>query len=189
MAYAIHSESSLWLYPYFELPDGLLWQLCEYGADEPRVKWSAMYDQEALYFIVSDTESPGQLSSESPLCRIDIKIEPRRLWPCKHFRFDTESEEKLVERIDWVSPERAEGRIIREYGVGNVAVRIPFERIWWSTEVLHPVRINVLVQNNGIGTVAWCPDNPITSRLNLGSDNPADLGWLLFETPQPKTEY
>jgi hypothetical protein len=28
---------------------------------------------------------------------------------------------------------------------------------------------------------SWLPAHPLTYRLNLGTDNPADLGWLLFE--------
>jgi hypothetical protein len=41
--------------------------------------------------------------------------------------------------------------------------------------------VDVRVQQRGAGTSSWRPHNPLTSRLALGSDNPADLGWLVFE--------
>jgi hypothetical protein len=184
-AYAIPSDDSIWTSSGFDFTEDLSWQSCEYGPDDPGVRWAAKYDEEALYIIVSDTEASVQPSSVSPISRIDIKIEPRRLWPCKHFTFDPKREEELLERIDYVSLQSVDGRIIRESGSWYSIVRLPFERIWWSKEVLHPVRIDVRVKMMETGTISWRPDNPTTYRLNLGTDNPADLGWLLFEKPQP----
>ena len=57
-----------------------------------------------------------------------------------------------------------------------------FKGFWWSEEKMHPVRVDVQVQvqKRDGGTSAWCPNNPITERLVFDTDNPADLGWLLF---------
>jgi hypothetical protein len=45
-------------------------------------------------------------------------------------------------------------RVAKESGKWYVMMRIPFKRFWWSEEGLHPV--------------------------SVGTDNPADLGWLMF---------
>jgi hypothetical protein len=37
------------------------------------------------------------------------------------------------------------------------------------------------VQHNDGSRSLWLPEHPMTPRLALGADNPADLGWLLFE--------
>ena len=55
-----------------------------------------------------------------------------------------------------------------------------FKGFWWSDEGLHPVRVDVQIQKMKGGTGSWCPNNPLTERLVFGTDNPADLGWLLF---------
>jgi hypothetical protein len=73
-----------------------------------------------------------------------------------------------------------EVRVVRESGVYYVAARIPLVSIGQSVKNLQPVRINLRVQKRRGGTSDWLPNNPLTPRLILGSDNPGDLGWLLF---------
>jgi len=48
-------------------------------------------------------------------------------------------------------------------------------------EDLHPVRMDIIVQSRTEGSGSWRPNNPTTSQLILGSDNSADLGWLVFQ--------
>ena len=71
-------------------------------------------------------------------------------------------------------------REINDNGIWYAAVRIPFQSIGLNAESLHPVRMDVKVQTKDGGSTSWRPDNPTTERLILGSDNPADLGWLRF---------
>ena len=71
-------------------------------------------------------------------------------------------------------------RVVRESGVYYIVTRIPLVSIGQSVKNLHPVRINLRVQKRGGETSDWLPNNPLTSRLVLASDNPGDLGWLLF---------
>jgi len=66
--------------------------------------------------------------------------------------------------------------IINKNGMQYIVVQIPFNRFLWSEEEFHPIRIDVRADES-----SWCPNNPITSRLMLGNDNPADLGWLIFD--------
>jgi hypothetical protein len=75
---------------------------------------------------------------------------------------------------------RAGIREILEKGIRYSAVRIPFHNIGLNSVSLHPVRLDVIVQKRAGVSISWRPNNPTTSRLILGSDNSADLGWLVF---------
>ena len=66
-------------------------------------------------------------------------------------------------------------RVINDQGILYVAVRIPLKDIGLEEGKLSPIRLNVKVGGN-----SWRPNTPTTSRLMLGSDHPADLGWLVF---------
>jgi hypothetical protein len=55
-----------------------------------------------------------------------------------------------------------------------------FKGFRWSDEKMHPLMVDVQIQMRDGGIGSWCPNNPVTERLILGTDNPADLGWLLF---------
>ena len=61
-------------------------------------------------------------------------------------------------------------------------IRIPHEHIGEDSESPAPLRINVSVDMLQDGIYTWPhSNNPITPRLSIGSDNPADLGWLVFK--------
>jgi hypothetical protein len=98
-------------------------------------------------------------------------IEPRRLWPCSRFVFNSGDENQADDNV----------RIGKESGKWFTIVRIPMNTFRWNEEKLHPVRIDVRVQKMEEETSSWCPKNPITPRLMFGTDNPADLGWLIFD--------
>jgi len=55
-----------------------------------------------------------------------------------------------------------------------------FKGFRWSDEKMHPIRVNVQIQMRSRGIDSWCPNNPLTDRLVFGTDNPTDLGWLMF---------
>ena len=163
------------------------WQSCVYGSDESAVQWAASYDADALYVIVLDSTDAERFSSVPPVSSVLVKVEPQRLWPCKHFVFIPGSKER-AELPDKVRQQSAKGRIVTESNTWRVVVRIPFKRIGLSAEGLHPVRVDVQVKKNEDETSSWCPHNPITPRNRLGTDNPANLGWLLFEKPDNKNK-
>jgi hypothetical protein len=158
VAYATVCKDSLW---HDIDSTAFQWQTFKYG-DETGSKWSAAYNDDALYIIVSD---PAGISD------INVKVEPRRLFPCAKFTFNTKDETKTGEQI----------RLVEGSGKQYFITRIPFKTFWWKEEKSHPVRVDVSVQKKGTGTSSWCPSNPLTSRLIYGTDNPADLGWLIFK--------
>ena len=170
VAYSVPSEGSLWSGSGLIYPKGLGWQQCEPGAGRVGVRWGTCYDAEALYIMVMDSLAANQSSQVSSVLSVEIRIEPQRLFPTKHFVFQPQAE-KLAEDV----------RVVKKSGIWHVVARIPLERIGLESNSLHPVRINVLVQNRNGETSSWRPNNPVTERLILGTENPADLGWLLFQ--------
>ena len=165
VAECIATNGSFWPVTGLVLSGNLKWQPCAYGSDKRVAQWASAYDKEALYILVSDRVVADPASKLSPISGIQVKIEPRRLWPCKNFIFNTEAE-KSDDKVM---------RITNEQGISYVAVRIPLKDIGPEVGQLSPIRLNVKVGGN-----SWRPNTPATSRLMLGSDNPADLGWLVF---------
>ena len=167
----IASDDSLWMGTETVLPRHLKWQPFRYGTDKSAIQWASIYDSDALYIIVSDSVDSNQSKFASTISSITVKVEPRRLWPCAHFVFNPENKSEVDEKI----------RIVKESGKRHIMVRIPFKSFWWSEEKKHPLRIDVQVQKRNGGTSSWCSNNPLTERLVFGIDNPADLGWLMFQ--------
>ena len=169
VAYAMRSSVSLWPASGFDIPDNLQWESYKYGAANSVTQWAATYDKDALYIIVSD---PSDKSTDlSKISGVMVKVEPRRLWPSARFSFNSGGENLGDEHV----------RVVKGPDKWNIIVRIPFKSIWWSDEEQHPVRVDVQVQKRESGTSSWRPSNPVTSRLVFGTDNPADLGWLVFQ--------
>jgi len=183
VADCITSDGTIWSGASFVLPTNLRWQPCSYGSDKTNLQWASAYSKDALYIVVSEKESANHASKISPVTAIEVKIEPQRLYPASHFIFDsgnTNNESDPVHIIGYPLIYKAGFREIHENGIWYAAVRIPFQKIRLNVVHLHPIRMDVIVHKSDGGTNSWLPDNPITERLILGSDNPADLGWLIF---------
>ena len=145
------------------------------------MKWASACSREALYIVVAEKEAAINASRVAPVASLEVKIEPQRLYPARHFVFDTENPDyDPVHIAGYPLLYRGGLREVNEKGVWYFAVRIPFKNIGLSPERLNPIRMDVIVRRTGRGTSSWRPDNPTTSRLILGSDNPDDLGWLRF---------
>jgi hypothetical protein len=183
VAYAIPSDGSLWSSPQLVPPSGLRWQPLDDGNGKPASRWAASYDSDNLYVIVSGSAAADR-PTPTPLSSVLVKVEPRRLWPCKHFVYTPQSAESRVELPDQVAPQTVEGRVASGSGTWRAVVRVPLARMGIRSESLQPVRVDVRVQAAGAEASGWLPQHPVTGRLALGADNPADLGWLLFEGPQ-----
>ena len=179
VAYGVPCDGQLWPNPGFDPPPDLRWQACGYGPDALAVRWAACYDSEALYVIVSGSADGDQMADGASVSSVLVKVEPRRLWPCKRFLFSPGTAAS-AELPDQVAPQTVPGRIVISSGAWHAVLRIPLDRIGRRAGRLHPVRMDVRVQHKISGASAWRPANPTTSRLRLGTDNPADLGWLLF---------
>jgi hypothetical protein len=161
LADCISSDGSIWSDAAPVVPRNLKWQPLSYGPDKREIQWASTHDKKALYILVTDR----QIMDSTPISGIQIRIEPRRLWPCKQYNFITKSEKYVGKMI----------RVIKLQGKSYTVVRILLECIGSEAKQLSPVRIDLTVGNN-----SWQRVHPGTSRLELGTDNSADLGWLVF---------
>ncbi len=167
VAYAISSAG----FSGSGVPEGLQWQPFSFGAENSGSQWAATYDKDTLYVIVSDKADTDKPLNSSAISSVTVRIEPRRLWSSTQYVFNTSEENRLGNRI----------RIMKETDKYYVIARIPFNNFWWNKEESHPIRIDVRVQKRDVGTSSWCPNNPVASRLMFGTENPADLRWLVFK--------
>lgn len=163
------------------VPDVLDWQALAVAKGPHTLRWAATHDGEALYLIVGPAREGDQRSTRPAVGSVLVKVEPRRLWPAKHFLFSPGSPDR-AEQLDQVTPQSVAGSIRGDADGCLAVVRIPLERIGEEAAVMQPVRVDVRVTLQGGETYGWRPSNPMTPRLRLGTDNPGDLGWLVFET-------
>ncbi len=170
--HSVPAAAGWWSGSRLDFPSNLRWESFGSGPEKQALRWGAAHDTEALYIVVSGA---AQVSS------VTVKVEPRRLWPARYFVFSPGAEPRAA-LPDSVSPQTVEGRVSRGPDGWRAAVRIPFQSIAHDAARMNPMRVDVRVQSRG-GATAWRPQNPLTPRLNLGSDNPADLGWLLYDSP------
>jgi uncharacterized protein YlzI (FlbEa/FlbD family) len=165
LADCVSSDGSIWSDAAPVVPRNLKWQPLSYGPDKREIQWASTHDNKALYILVTDRQIIDSAFKLSPISGIQIRIEPRRLWPCKQYNFITKSEKYVGKMI----------RVIKLQGQSYTVVRILLECIGSEAKQLSPVRIDLTVGNN-----SWQRLHPCTSRLELGTDNSADLGWLVF---------
>ncbi|MCC6368940.1 MAG: hypothetical protein IT165_35915 [Bryobacterales bacterium] len=169
VARAVPSGDTVWTSAEFAPPPGFEWQRCT--QEKAGARWGASYDAGNLYVAVSGA---------APISSVLLKLEPRRLWPCKQLLF-VPGAEVMAERPDYVAPQTVEGRVFADSDGRNAVVRIPLERAGLDMRRPHPVRLNLRVQYKDGGRSLWLPEHPLVPRLALGADNAADLGWLLLE--------
>ena len=184
VAYCIVSDPSLWSDAKLVLPKDLKWLPCNFGSDKTNFKWASVFSKDALYILVSENEAAVPAAGVSPITGIEVKIEPQRLYPASHFLFDADYanfDADPVHIIGYPLIYRAGLKSINEKGIWYITLRIPFHTIGLDAENLHPIRMDIIIQKKEGGKSSWRPNNPTTSRLILGSDNPADLGWLIFD--------
>ena len=173
VAYCVQSGISLWSGSGLDQPKGLSWQSCDFGVDKSTIRWAASNDTKALYIIAQDSAASNQTSSVSSISTVHVRVESQRLFPTKHFEFNVLGE-KLPDDV----------YVMKEHEVWYVVMRIPLESIRYDSEGSHPIRIDVKVQKSNGEICSWRPNNPTTERLILGTDDYADLGWLVFRNNQ-----
>ncbi len=160
-----------------ELPAGLQWQGLKEGKGGDQVQWASARDSKALYFWVTDKIEADKISG------IRMKVEPERLYPAAHFSFGRLNKSNAgdpVRTLGYSLIYTAGFREVEVDGQKYFVSRIPLSTLKIDPAQSDPVRVDITVQKGGEGSCSWRPNNPTTSRLVLGNDNPADLGWLIF---------
>ena len=165
-----------------QIPSGLQWQDLNEGDKIPRFQWASSRDSKALYVWVTKKVSGIPTSQPNEITNVRVKIEPKRLYPSAHFSFGKLNDANTgdpIRNLGYALTYSAGFREVEEQGQQYLVSRIPLSIINVEPAQTDPLRVDVIVQSDA-GTSSWRPDNPVTSRLILGNDNPADLGWLIF---------
>lgn len=126
------------------------------------LSWAAAYGADSLYFLLREKPINSQTYIELNTNVLEVQIEPKRLWPTKYFG----------------------SSILLSDEKGSASYRvmsIPLERIFTNRKAINPLRVNIKLRDGRGGISSWLPTHPATPRLILGSENSADLGWLLFD--------
>ncbi len=164
-----------------ELPSNIIWQKFNYGSLEKEMTWASISFNDDLYFIVAENKKGSVPAENSPFADIEILIEPQRLYPAKHFVFNPgDSVTNPVHIIGYPLLFRGSFQEMNNNGIWYAVARIPHAQTGLKTDYPHPIRMDLIVRTKDNEMSSWRPHNPVTSRLILGSDNPADLGWLVI---------
>ena len=134
---------------------------------EHQPQWSTSYDESSLFITVT-CSLKGQQDQEFPFSQLQLKIESQRLFPCKNFIYDLQNESEHC-------------KVQRRPDEMTVFAAISLSQIKRQAAPREPLRINVILRGQEGAIASWIPCNPLDGRLSLGTDNPADLGWLLFQ--------
>lgn len=155
------------------------WQESRSADGQLPTRWACCRDGEALYLFARVPAEPpaggGDFAVEARggVPCVVLRLEERRLWPSRFFaaglaggRSTSEDFSTRIHAVD--------GRTL-------VALRIPFATLRRDPASLEPLRIDVARIQPGQAIQHWIPPTPFPYRLRFGNENPADLGWLLFE--------
>ncbi len=159
------------------------------GASEslPGFVWQTAHNGDRIYFHItcpladplppSDTTSWGDGMDSD---RMLLLIEPRRLWPAVRIHVDRAGR-VFHDDMRCTMDHRTKVRVERSSTHWIAELEISMDSLKEPQLNGRPMRINIQRPHNlGQDTVSWIPLNPLPSRLQFGSHNPADLGWLLF---------
>lgn len=156
--------------------------------DQPGFAWQASYDARWLFFRIV---CPAIHPRPAPDCsswgdgmdanRVIVLIEPRRLWPEQRFHIDVDGRLFHDNKNIRMDP-RCRARVSHSPQGWEAILEVPMDILREADWAGRPMRINVQRPYRlGRQSVAWLPLHPRRSRLQFGSHNPADLGWLFFQ--------
>jgi len=182
-----------WAKPTWDALGSVCRQTCGADGCEGGMRWGLCRDAENLYFVFRcSEENVGTSMAAAPqgafpvnrwtgFSAVLFKLEPRRLWPCLRFAVSAAGG---VSHAPGQTP--PEVRTVQRVGAGwQGMMRFPLDRFNDGQGGLRPFRFDVQRAVPGFGTHTWMPQHPMTPRLMLGSDNPADLGWAIFAESAP----
>lgn len=149
-----------------KLPEALTWQSFNFGDSPYSFQWAACYDKEGIYVLVKTAK--GKSGNITALSVMTIRLQPRRLWPVKQLNYDP--------------PNSATKKIFSVVRSGNESFAVA--KVLWedlgADRDKERIRIDIRLTTNDGKWAGWCDLKPVTPRLELGANNPNDLGWLLI---------
>lgn len=149
-----------------KLPKALTWQSFNFGDSPYLFQWAACYDKEGVYVLVK--EAKGKSDNITGLSGVTIRLQPRRLWP--------------VKQLNYEPPNSATSKTFNVVKSGNESFAVA--KVLWedlgADRDRERIRIDIRLTTNDGKWAGWCDLKPVTPRLELGANNPNDLGWLLI---------
>lgn len=127
-----------------------------------KIFWKAEADNENIYFEIEGDLSPNDQTT--------VEIEPCRLWPTQ--KFIVTGDGKCCHLNLKVNQDRTWSG---EISNGKAKFKIPFKIFEGYYKGSGPMRINICCGND-----SWVKKEGQEQRLRFGTDNPSDLGWLIF---------
>ncbi|MBN1674797.1 MAG: hypothetical protein JXR37_27375 [Kiritimatiellae bacterium] len=160
-----------------------------------RTIWKAGYDDRALYVgircgepnmaNIRDTSTDKLLVHPSNTDCVEVRIEPRRLWPYVGF-FVSARGSRGLRKLGAAQDYRWTAATQPASGGWSAVFKIPFICLGDDVKPGRPMRINIVrivpgATEYGETIHRFVPAHPLKPRNALGSENPLDLAWLVFE--------
>ena len=146
---------------YHEISDGLFFK--------------AWRDAENVYFIIKMNRIEADFSS------VELDIEPRRLWPTRTYQINSNGELWHIPKGGADMDKRWKAEISPGKSEKNINFTVPLICFRESRESAKPFRFNLTIKKADGSEISWMEKHPLESRLTFGTDNPADLGWMLLK--------
>jgi len=118
--------------------------------------------------------------SNADFTQVELDIEPRRLWPTRTYQIDSKGMLWHIPKGGVNLDKRWTAKISLAAGNKIIDFTIPLLCFRENTEMSKPFRFNLTVRNAAGEEFSWVTKHPLELRLVFGTDNPIDLGWMLF---------
>jgi hypothetical protein len=162
--------------PSVQWPGELEWKTCEPSAAAKAAgrttRWACCHDREAFYLLFDCSGKDAESAKASSLV---LTLEPRRMWQSFNMTVSAAGGKTVWPPCEYESQTRPQAN------GWQGAIRVSFAALSIDPTNLHPLRINVRRVLSGADDETWIARHPWPYRLLLGSDNPADLGWVFFD--------
>jgi len=136
------------------------------------VSFKAWRDDKNVFFSLSLD------GCNADFTQVQLDIEPRRLWPTRTYQIDSKGELWHIPKGGTDMDKRWTAKL-SDAGK-TVDFTIPLICFLENPEKARLFRFNLTIKKSNGSEISWVKKHPFKSRLNFGTDNPADLGSLIF---------
>ncbi|MFA6569430.1 MAG: hypothetical protein WCS96_14560 [Victivallales bacterium] len=117
---------------------------------------------------------------EADFTQAELDIEPRRLWPTHNYQTDSKGETRYFPKGGVDIDKRWTAKISADADGKTVDFTVPLACFRENPENPRPFRFNLTIKKTDGREISWVEKHPFEPRLTFGTDNPADLGWMLL---------
>ena len=117
---------------------------------------------------------------EADFSSVELDIEPRRLWPTRTYQINSNGKLWHIPKGGADMDKRWTAKISESSNGKEVDFKIPLPCFREKPARARPFRFNLTIKKADGSEISWVEKHPLESRLTFGTDNPADLGWVLL---------